>query len=123
MIEVFKNKGIKSTRQREEIYNFVKNYNKEATFKTILENCNSDKATIYRIIELFIEKGIFNKKVDYDGNIYYMLNEHYHYINCIKCHKRTRIEICPMDNIKVDDYIILDHNIEINGICKLCNKI
>lgn len=120
MIEVFKNKNIKTTKQREEVYNFVKTYNNEATIRTISDNCNVDKTTIYRIIDLFLKKEIFMKRVDYDGQVYYMINEHYHYINCIKCHKRTRIEICPIKDIKVEDYTILNHNIELNGICDSC---
>lgn len=120
VIEIFKVKNIKSTKQRETIYNFVKNYSGESTIKIISENCCADKATIYRILELFLEKEIFIKKVDYDGQIYYMLNEHYHYVNCIKCHKRTRIDICPIKDIKVDNYTILNHNVELNGICNSC---
>lgn len=120
MIEIFKTKKIKNTKYREEIYNFVKNYDKEATIKVIVDNCKADKATIYRIIELFLEKEIFLKKIDYDGKIYFMLNEHYHYINCIKCHKRMKIEICPMKNIKIDNFIVLNHNVELNGICESC---
>lgn len=122
MIEAFKNKGIKSTKQRENLYNFVKNYDGEVTIKIISDNCKVDKVTIYRIIELFLEKEIFIKKLNYEGQIYYMLNGHYHYINCIKCHKRTRIEICPIKDIKIDDYIILNHSIELNGICDSCKR-
>lgn len=120
MIEIFKTKKIKNTKQRTAIYNFVKEYNGEATIKKICDNCEADKATIYRIIDLFLEKEIFLKKVDYDGKVYYMLNEHYHYINCIKCHKRIKVDICPINDIKVDNFTIINHNLELNGICNSC---
>ena len=86
MNELFKEKGIKVTRQRKEIYNIVKA--NPSTIKEILKRKTNDVdvSTLYRIIDLFIKKGIFIKNVDAKGDVYYTLNEeHVHYINCIKC--------------------------------------
>lgn len=122
MIDVFKNNNIKCTKQRTEIYNLVSASKCEMTIKNIINSTNIDKTTIYRILDLFIKKGIFLKKVDFDGNVYYSIKEHIHYVVCIKCHKKTMIEVCPLENLKVNNYTILSHEIEFNGICDTCNN-
>lgn len=128
MIEIFRSKGIKLTKQREEIYNLVSE--KPFTIKELL-NQKSDKidsSTLYRIIDLFVEKEIFLKFVNSDGQVYYMLNEgHVHYINCVKCNERVKIKFCPIDDIakniyKEVGYILLTHNMIFNGICNNCKE-
>lgn len=128
MIEEFKKKGIKLTKQREEIYNLVST--KPSTIKELLsqKSGNIDSSTLYRIIDLFIEKGIFLKYVNRDGQIYYMLNEgHVHYINCIKCNERVKISFCPIDEITRNiyeevGYTLLTHNMMFDGVCNRCQK-
>jgi Fur family ferric uptake transcriptional regulator len=122
--DYFKNKGLKLTKQRELIYNTIKNL-EEAKLKDIINNCNNnmDNSTIYRIIDLFIEKGIIIKTLDSENNICYIINDqHKHYINCIKCHQKTPINICPIDNIKDIGYQLVSHQIILNGICSKCQK-
>ena len=128
MLNILKNKGIKSTKQREEIYDLVKL--KPSTIKELLskKSMNIDASTLYRIINLFIEKEIFLKYVNKDGQVYYMINEgHVHYINCIKCNERIKIDFCPIDEISKNiyeqsGYTLLSHNIVFDGICKNCQE-
>jgi Fur family ferric uptake transcriptional regulator len=126
--EVFKNNAIKNTKQRHLVYNVVLESNEDATIRYIYDKVGSevDMTTIYRIIELFVNKSLFNKCLDYKGDIYYTVNSfnHRHFINCIRCHKKQEINFCPIKNIgqNIEDYEIVNHNLEINGICKKCNK-
>ena len=128
MNELFKQKGIKLTRQRKEIYNIVKT--NPSTIKEILKKKTNDVdvSTLYRIIDLFIEKEIFMKNVDKSGNVYYTVNdEHVHYINCIKCHKKVKITFCPIDTLADDikketGYTLISHNMMFDGICPNCES-
>lgn len=128
MNELFKEKGIKLTRQRKEIYNIVRA--NPSTLKEILKRKTNDVdvSTLYRIIELFVEKEFFLKNVDKEGNIYYTVNEdHIHYVNCVKCHKKVKINFCPIDEIAehvYDDvcYTLVSHNMMFDGICSKCNE-
>lgn len=128
MNELFKEKGIKLTRQRKEIYNIVRA--NPSTIKEIIKRKTNDVdvSTLYRIIELFIEKEMFIKNVDQKGNIYYTVNEnHTHYINCIKCHKKVKINFCPIDEIGKNiydevGYTLIAHNMMFDGICSKCNE-
>lgn len=128
MNELFKEKGIKLTRQRKEIYNIVRT--NPSTIKEIIKRKTNDVdvSTLYRIIELFIEKEMFIKNVDKKGDVYYTVNEdHTHYINCVKCHKKVKIDFCPIDEIEKHvyeevGYTLISHNMMFDGICSKCNE-
>lgn len=128
MLNTFKSKGIKLTKQREEIYNLVKL--RPSTIKELLnkKSMNIDVSTLYRIIDLFVEKEVFIKFVNKDGKVYYMINEgHTHYINCIKCNEHIKIDFCPIDEISKNiyeqsGYTLVSHNMIFNGICKKCQE-
>ena len=128
MNELFRNKGIKLTKQREEIYKIVSE--KPSTIKELLnhKSDNIDVSTLYRILDLFIEKEIFLKYVNRDGQIFYMINEgHVHYINCIKCNNRVKINYCPIDEITKNiynevGYTLISHNMILDGICGNCKR-
>ena len=119
--DILKNKGIKVTKQRNQIINFLCDNNK-VSFKDIVScNKNIDQSTIYRIIELYLEKEII-VKINNNHNTYYLLNDnHKHYIECIKCHKLEEIDVCPFNLIDLKGYKIKNDE-TIKGICKYCQK-
>ena len=58
---------------------------------------------------------------------YYDLKKHSHYFVCKKCKKSIPMSFCPVAAIekampKDMDFTITEHNIEIIGYCKACNK-
>lgn len=124
MIEYFKEKNIKLTKPRKQIFEIIDSL-EDASFKDIEDKCKKsmNKSTIYRVLELFLEKEVITKNID-NNNITYSINknEHKHYIYCVKCHKKTNIDICPIDEIKDSGYKLLSHQIKINGICPTCQK-
>lgn len=130
MIEqIFKNNNLKLTNQRKQIYNTILNSHNNITIKEIISNNQDiDPSTIYRIIKVLLEHNIIIKDIDYNNEIYYKINEtHNHYINCIKCHKKIEIEECPIIEVEKklenNGFHIINHKIEINGICDSCNKL
>lgn len=128
MIEqIFKNNNLKLTNQRKKIYNTILNSNNITIKEIINNNKDIDTSTIYRIIKVLLEHNIIIKDINYDNEIYYITNHtHNHYINCIKCHKKIEIEKCPIteveNTLKNNGFHIINHKIEINGICDTCNK-
>ena len=126
MNELFKNKGIKCTKQREKVLSIISE--KPVTIKEILDSKEDiDTSTVYRILELFLEKELIIKIVD-GSEVYYAVNDtHSHYVNCIKCHKKEKINYCYMekmeDKIEKDlGYTLVSHNLIIDGICPKCKK-
>ncbi len=126
MKELFKKNNIKYTKQREKVYNIIKD--NPITMKEILNNKDDiDSSTIYRIIEMFLEKNLIIKIVD-GSEIYYAINdEHSHYINCIKCHKKEKVNYCFMHDMEQEiskdlGYTLLSHSLIMDGLCPTCNK-
>ena len=121
MIQIFKDKNIKETKPRLKIYNLILE-NDDISLKEIINECiEIDKSTIYRVIELFLNKEIILKKLNNNNEIVYELNNYdKHYIKCIKCHKKIIIDLCPLKNIDTMGFKIVKHSIIIDGICNNC---
>lgn len=121
-MSILKDNGLKSTKQREEIISLF-NSNNALTMKEIKNNIvDVDTSTIYRIIDLFVKKDILIMDVDNNQNIRYALkHNHKHHLKCIKCHNIIEIDECPLEKSKsLNGFIVLDHHLDIEGICKDC---
>lgn len=130
MLSLFKEYGIKATEQRKEIFSLIQKLGDNATLKNIEKASfgKMDNSTIYRTIDFFLEKGIVEKNLNYDGQISYsMFEPHGHYFYCVKCHKKEKIEVCPLEEVKENlekkGNTILNHVIRLNGICKKCSTL
>ena len=117
MVEILKQNNIKITKQRISI---LKQLNDYKTMKDLLkENNDINYSTIYRIIQLFLEKEIIKIEIKNNEKNYIINNkEHVHYLNCIKCHKKEKLDFCPIQQI--NDFQIISHQLTIDGICKDC---
>lgn len=116
----FVDNNIKYTNQRFELFKYCY---KEGIFS--LKNlCNEfsniDKSTIYRTINLLLEKKILEKEV-LNNKIYYQFsNNHNHYLICKECEKKIIMSDCPFEYIKTTDFKITSHSLVVEGICKKC---
>lgn len=126
-MDIFREYNIKCTKQRQIIFDIIKK-NNGITIKEINELVKKEinLSTIYRIIELLLNKEIITKKI-VDNVVIYELKEktHNHYFSCNKCHKKTIIPKKDIENfenkiIMNNDYEVTSHNIEFRGICSKC---
>ena len=128
MIEdILKQNNLKITKHRIEIYNLIKE-KKLITLKEIYNKLNIDKVTIYRVIKLFLKNNIIVKNID-ENNIYYSVNlkEHVHYMTCTSCHKKIKIDVCPIEDEieKICDnngFELKSHSINLEGLCSNCRR-
>lgn len=131
--ELFKNKGIKNTKQRNIVLDVLKNEKKAISAEDIFIQSkkiddNLSFSTIYRCLNTFIEKDIAQKYSTIDENIYvYAINqhEHEHYLKCLKCNQEIEIEACPIKTFedyleKNTGYEVSGHKLEIYGYCPKC---
>ena len=121
--DILKKNNLKVTKQRIDVLKSIIKLEDTATITNIIYNCNIDKSTIYRILNVLVKHNIIIKDVNYNNDDYYMLkNNHKHYIKCVKCNKTIKLDKCPIDVININDFEIINHNLKIEGICKKCRE-
>lgn len=93
-----------------------------------------DRATIYRTLKTFIEKGILHRVIDENSIVKYAMcnsnhcseHEHSHdhvHFKCQKCGDTECMDDLPIHAVKLPQgYSINETNYLIVGICKNCNK-
>ena len=85
-------------------------------------------STIYRILDLFVEKSLLTKMVLWNDQIAsYELNraQHVHYAVCMGCHKMIPMQQCLLAqaDLKLAEqgFQVTGHKLEIYGCCQDCN--
>lgn len=126
--------GIKKTRQREAVLRVLRDAAAPVSAQDIGARLEKDGeavwlSTIYRILDLFTEKGIAVKTsvLDSDMAYYELFNPtHKHYAVCVDCHKIVALQNCPMTEFEPDltdsDFRVLGHRIEMYGYCRDCDR-
>ncbi|MDE2222883.1 MAG: transcriptional repressor [Candidatus Omnitrophica bacterium] len=84
--------------------------------------------SVYRNLEIFVKQGIL-VRVDREGRKrYYALchdhsGHHHHHIVCVDCGKVDDLPECPLPDLKgIKGFKILNHSMQINGICNECSS-
>jgi len=126
--------GIKRTRQRESILSVLRNSDNplcaaDICSKMDIGNNGAWLSTVYRTLELFVQKGVVLKTNMINSEMaVYEINrfEHKHYAVCMNCHKVITMDNCPMENflpeLEDGDFQIMGHNLEVFGYCKNCHS-
>jgi len=123
----------RKSKQRDRIYEFVKNSSEHPTAHCIYDRLRQkfpkiNMGNIYRNINILIEDGLIQACEFGDGIVHYdaILGIHYHFI-CKRCNIVTDFSLPVQDEIikmaqKRTKKIILSHTIRFSGICEKCNK-
>lgn len=132
---LFTNKGIKTTRQRALLFDVLKDTNTPLSAEEIYSKVSSidasfNMSTVYRILEVFISKGMVIKSSKVDNNAaVFLLNrdDHTHQLVCLKCCKAIPISVCPLKKFeesmgKITDFEIMGHKLEVFGYCPDCKN-
>jgi len=126
--------GIKNTKQRKCVLEVLEEANSPIDAMEILNRVNEKGvkmwiSTIYRILEIFTEKGIVIKNTFFgEEKATYELNKHKHthYARCLSCKKILEIDLCPIESfiptVKDEKFYITGHRLEMYGYCDKCNK-
>lgn len=134
--KIFKSKGIKNTRQRQLVFEYLISCTQPVTadaiymdlFRTLGEDESLNLSTVYRILDIFLrEKLIIKSNLAGDNKATYEINrkEHKHHLVCIKCNLVTPIKGCPLKGYdqalsQSTQYEILEHKLEVFGVCPKC---
>lgn len=133
---IFKTNGIKNTQQRQMIYGVLIKSKvpipAERIYQLLMESGleTLNLSTIYRVLDLFTQKGLVIKSsLSIDDRATYEINhnEHRHHLSCISCGAIKPINGCPLHDyettlIEATGYQVIEHRLEILGICPKCQK-
>jgi Fur family ferric uptake transcriptional regulator len=126
--------GIKKTKQREAVLEILAHAAAPLSAQDIGMQLEKEEqavwlSTVYRILEMFTEKGIaVRTSVPGSDMTYYELKSptHRHYAVCVDCHKIVALDNCPMAEFEPQlsdgDFRVLGHRIEMYGYCKDCDR-
>lgn len=132
MLEDSRFKGIKLTKQRILVLELLEQTQMPLSAQEIFQQINTGEiylSTIYRTLDLFVERKIISKTnivIDNVSVAYYELNTntHKHYAICTSCNKLIAMKNCPMHDFQPilddQDFEVAGHKIEIYGTCKRC---
>jgi Fur family ferric uptake transcriptional regulator len=125
--------NIKKTKPREWVLSVFENAQKPLSAMDICSQVEKNGgsvwlSTVYRILELFVEKGLVIKTTVMNSDMaVYELNryQHKHYAVCMSCHKIVTMKNCPMEKfvpkLEDDDFHVMGHNLEVYGYCRKCS--
>ena len=118
--------GLKCTTQRIEVMEILSRADMPMTAENIFERAEGiSLSTVYRIAEKLAQKGIVTKNTIRDSDKYYYEladNKHRHYAICLGCGKMKYVDICPVHDLKIDNFTVTGHKLEIYGYCSECKR-
>lgn len=133
--DLFASKGLKNTKNRNLIYEVLDEtalpLTAEQIFIKLKENDKSvNLSTVYRTLELFVDKGLVLKAIMAEDNrAVFELNhhEHKHYLVCLNCKEMIPVQGCPLEDYEKVltqklGFDVTGHKFEIYGYCRNCQK-
>lgn len=88
----------------------------------------TDRVTVFRILNAFVEKGLIRKLEFGEGKARYELNtgEHHHLI-CQQCGNVEDISDCNIASLEKDiqkkkGFLVKNHSLEFFGLCRDCQN-
>ena len=89
----------------------------------------ADPATVFRIMNMFTEKGLVRQISFHEGKFRYEIasKPDHHHLICTSCGKVEDFSDCAIDELEKDikrkkDFTVSTHALEFFGICTSCRK-
>lgn len=123
---------LKNTKTRKRVKEILDTSKTPLTPAQIFEKLQDEGITlssIYRTLETFSQEHIVIKANDQKGTALYTLSkdDHCHYLECKKCHKKIKLDYCPYHNInnkisKDYGFDVDENNVVMYGLCQNCHN-
>lgn len=101
-------------------------FSAQEIYKLLIEE-NINLSTIYRTLTAFEKENLLLKQISPNKEAIYTLSgeEHGHVLECVKCHKKIRLNYCPFEEVNSEIYektgfSIEDENHVLYGTCNDC---
>ncbi len=125
---------LRATPARVALMSLLENTDKPVDVQTMIEyleknGIKTDPATVFRIVNMFTEKGLTKQVQLQEGKSRYELaaNADHHHLVCTKCGDIQDISDCNIDGLEKDiekkkGFAVTSHSLEFFGICKSCQR-
>lgn len=124
--------GLRATETRSSLLELLSRSKRPLSVKLLTEKlaaCGTDRVTIYRTLETFMEKGVV-RRVDRGTREaeYELVDEHdHHHLICLSCKKVSDFTGCDADNLikkalrQTSDFSsVSHHSFDLYGTCRAC---
>lgn len=92
-------------------------------------NIDIDPATVFRILNVFTDKGIAKQIQLNEGKFRYELNRNdgHHHLICEHCGRIEDMSDCSIGELETDiqkrkQFLVKSHSLEFFGLCKQCQR-
>lgn len=128
-----KHANLKVTTARVAILRLLTRINKPVDITSVIEHLQmqhvqTDPATVFRVMNVFTEKGITRQVQLNEGKFRYELSNQpdHHHIVCVRCKKIMDVSSCGVSSLEKEiksktGYIIKSHTLEFFGVCPPCS--
>jgi len=126
--------NLRATPARIALMTLLEAVDKPIDVQSMIEHLNkkdikTDPATVFRIVNMFTDKGLLKPIQFNEGKFRYELSskaDHHHFI-CEQCESITDISDCNIDELqkeiqKKKGLIVKRHSLEFFGICQSCRN-
>ncbi len=131
--ELIRNKGLRVTPARVAVLNVLSDSKQPLDISSIWDELvrkriDADQATIYRIIENFIQKGLILRLQFQEKKFFYEAKrEEHHHIMCTNCGRIEDVSRCNIKRLeneieKNSGFTVNSHSLEFFGVCKGCRQ-
>lgn len=129
--KILKKNELRLSEARLALYEFLAKHDRPLSTNKLVTSlsAHSDRASIYRNIELFEKIGIINKVYTgwkYRVELSEKFRPHHHHLTCTSCgkiipiHLGEKMEKAILNFGDKHGFKITDHQIELRGLCKNC---
>lgn len=127
--DILKDNNLKVTEGRLSVIEFLMSNKGPLSIDELKDGLeNIDTSTLYRMLDIFVEKGIVYQTDFRNGKAYFEYQKnHHHHIVCTSCGSKEEVSVCvgdKVEGIKKDSKkfdVVKSHILEFFGICKKCN--
>jgi Fur family transcriptional regulator, ferric uptake regulator len=125
-------KGLKATQNRVSLLQVLNDYKGAIPYSSLQKDLQPiDRVTLYRTLEVLLDKGIIHKAYQENNDTYYAIcdhkcddsehnHEHIHF-KCTECDTVSSEDIDIPIELQLPNYKIDKVAINIEGVCKKCN--
>jgi Fur family transcriptional regulator, ferric uptake regulator len=130
--QMLKKNGLFATQPRQRLFLLLQQHPALKISELISLLSSHDQATVYRNIKLFEQLGVVSRlRLGWESKLELsdMFQHHHHHLTCIKCGAVTTLsedKLLEQRIMKIaqdSNFILTDHQVEVRGICKHCNKV